>query len=115
MANLRRGAICAIISVFFLSFTLLNIDRSRSVYVLSWISKEQIIVENDRYLVLTPGIEAEDSYAIKQRIEENIQRNLVSSERDIGTVTLTKGGNLFLSLAKSLATVFNLKGWKMNS
>lgn len=115
MANFRRGAICAIISVFFLSFTLLNIDRSRSVYVLSWISKEQIIVENNRYLVLMSRIEAQDSYAIKQRIEENIQRKLVSADKEIGTVKLTRGGDLLLSISECLANIFNLQGWKMNS
>lgn len=93
--------------------TLLNIDRSRSLYVLSWVHFHDISYV-DKQLALDDVIssEAEVSEAISQRIDEHIARGLM--ENGEMKISLTPRGELYFEVADMLADIYNLDGWKQN-
>ena len=93
--------------------TLLNIDRSRSLYVLSWVHFHEITYV-DKQLALDDVIssEAEVSEAISQRIDEHIARGLI--ENGEKKISLTPRGELYFEVADMLADIYNLDGWKQN-
>ena len=94
----------------FSSFLLLNIDRSRSVYVLKWVdySGKSGVSMSD---ILSKGSGSDmDTFALKQRIDEqiqsgNIQRN--SSQ----TLTTTYQGHLLNQFFRIIARLESLDGY----
>ena len=112
--------IVAIISLgLFLMFLnqtfILNIDRSRSTYVLSWIDKGYVS-RNGSGDFITRGIlskENSNELATIQRVRENIDRGLVSVHEE--RVHLTMAGNFLLYICEGTADLFDLQGWKTNS
>lgn len=93
---------------------LLNIDRSRSFFVLSWIDKYHIkYVNQHAKLNLIQSAEAESQAAIDLRIREQIDRKLVSINH--GELKLTGAGKTILMISNITAEIFNLDGWKKNN
>ena len=93
---------------------ILNVDRSRSFYVLSWINQGKVLVKNDGdyYLSGVVSSERESLDAIKQRLVEQRDRGLIEIKGD--RVVLTKLGTFFYISAEKLAYLYDLKGWKLN-
>ncbi len=101
--------------VFFLlaQGTLLNIDRSRSLYVLSWVHFHEISYVNKKPSlddVISP--EAEVWEAISQRIDEHIARGLM--ENGEKKISLTPRGEFYFKVANILGDIYSLDGWKQN-
>lgn len=110
---------CRILIVLFLfattifSSTLLNIDRSRSLYVLSWIDNSQIVEKvNGSLEINVISSEALDTNAIFQRVNEHKKRGLIVQQNEI--FKLSAAGKAILYSAKVLASVYNLDGWRIN-
>ena len=105
------------ISLIFLVFSqaqVLNIDRSRSFYVLSWVDKGIINLDDseigfDRIC----SSEMKNPQAIQMRLEEQDARGFVTQSGP--NLRLTVLGNLQLFLADKFATVFNLRNWFENT
>jgi len=89
---------------FFSTTILMNIDRSRSFYVLKWIEicrSESCPWENiEKY-----GTSGRDDFLL--RIEEQISRKLVYREGEM--LTLSKGGEVLIRTSIILADIFSLK------
>lgn len=104
------------VSIFFCfgaSVTLLNIDRSRSFYVLSWVDAGVVsgsISKPD--LKNVKSLEKIDVNAISQRLSEQSQRGLISVSNN--EFSLTIGGRILVTLSKSLSNLFKLNGWNLN-
>lgn len=93
--------------------TLLNIDRSRSLYVLSWVHFHEISYVNKKPTlddVISP--EAEVWEAISQRIDEHVSRGLIENKGK--KISLTPRGEFYFEVADILADIYSLDGWKQN-
>jgi hypothetical protein len=110
---------CRLIIIGVLSFilvaqgTLLSIDRSRSLYILSWAHHHRIDVENDLIVLnRVKSLEARVPSAISQRIDEHVERGLMASNGE--QILLTSRGEMYFKVADTLANIFQLNGWKQN-
>lgn len=97
-----------------LGTTIINIDRSRSVFALYWVecspigaSKVDIVNQVERKY----GLEARDSF--EQRIREHEFRRII--REDAESIELTLFGRLLFQIFDYLRYWFDLKGPRMNS
>ena len=93
--------------------SILNIDRSRSFYVLSWVKDGNVHIK-DNGLILT-GVkshEALDPDAIESRLNEQLSRGLINKLN--GDYKLTFRGSLMVKIADTLSALFKLQGWDEN-
>jgi hypothetical protein len=96
------------------SNTLLNIDRSRSFYVLNWVGQGEVANSpNGLDLTRVHSGEKMSSVAIEKRIEEQVARGLI--KRTGGNFLLTNRGKLTLWVANFISHVYSLQGWKQNN
>jgi hypothetical protein len=111
--NRYRTAVALLLVFNLLAFTVGNVQRSTSLYVVSWVGdyKESgVSIETlEKKLIERDG--SVDSIGLKQRIIEHEKRNLITI-RKTGNASLTEGGQLVLKVAKILAHIFNLDLWK---
>jgi len=106
--NLFGAVLVAFVLV---TFTTVNVDRSRSFTTLKWVHELQLSgpvsvdeIENAKRLT------ARDVTAIEQRIEEQVQFGTLNGKGD-GFV-LSAFGEIILSIANGLSVVCNLKGYQ---
>lgn len=104
--NFGNFLVALLLSYSVTTSSIMTIDRSRSVYVLSWID-ELHSVERIEFFVESQFGGVEKS-ALSQRIDEQIQRNLVESDGN-SRLALTWSGKLFLKTARVTAVIFNLE------
>jgi hypothetical protein len=91
----------------------LNIDRSRSFYLLSWVRYEKIEFVNGKLdLENVRSSEKLNSEAIGQRLAEQVSRGLVSNE---GKFELTFRGKMTVKFSDFISSKFSLKGWEINN
>lgn len=96
------------------TLTLINIDRSRSFYIIAWIHDSRIEatakgISLDQVL----SIERLNTKAIEDRVDEQVLRKLVVEKQ--GKFQLTWRGVLLFNISEALAKMFKLNGWKNNS
>ena len=108
----NKTIILTLIFYFVYSFLLINIDRSRSFYIISWVKNYQISSDYPYDLSQIKSSEAINQFAINQRLTEQINRQLISDEGKF--LKVTELGNLVLNLSNLLARVFNLNNWFLN-
>ena len=104
--------IALLVSVLILPYSLLNVDRSRSFYVLSWVDQNKISKLGDQILVDVLSSQSLDIAGVSQRIQEQQQRGLIR-EAD-GRYQVTISGSFILGIANFLSELFNLENWKSN-
>lgn len=93
------------------SFLLLNIDRSRSVFLIKWVGQATQVGETStEQLFESQNLSLADKKAILQRIEEQGQIRFVDAKEN--NLSLTWSGQLFFKLATFMADFFNLNGFK---
>jgi hypothetical protein len=96
------------------SSTLINIDRSRSFYVLGWVYNHKIeIVNNEIDLSSVKSSEKINVQAINQRVNEHIKRKIIRMEDS--RLVLTNLGVVIVKLSNITSYIFNLEGWANNS
>jgi len=105
-------------SLFFstVQYSVLAVDRSRSLYVFSWVEEGLIKVNSSGISVADVSVDPEglrDLESINQRIKEQEARGLMKSNSE--EVQLTFSGKLLLGVAKLFAVAFNLKGWYLHT
>jgi hypothetical protein len=99
-------------SVLVLPYSLLNIDRSRSFYVLSWVNQGRVSIENGQIILNVESTESVDRSGVYLRVVEQQQRGLIS--RSNQTYEITSMGKLALVIANMLAQTFSLENWETN-
>jgi hypothetical protein len=106
---------CMTVSLLFFStvqYSVLAVDRSRSLYIFSWVDDGIIKSLNGQISIISTKEDPEglaDVAAITQRIQEQTSRGLMSIEGS--SVQLTRTGKGVLYTAKFTARFFNLRGW----
>lgn len=95
-----------------ISTILLNVDRSRSFFVLAWVDRYHLKVLNESFQSQIKSNEAVAKDEIQLRIDEQIARKLVTEKN--GRYFLTKPGQLLLFLGDNLSTVYQLNHYKKN-
>ena len=95
------------------STVLLNVDRSRSFYVLSWIERDLITIDHGKInLSKVKSLEKLDESAINQRIYEQKARGFVYFQN--GRPKLSLLGHILYRVSNLLANFFTLNSWKAN-
>lgn len=87
---------------------LMNIDRSRSFYVLVWSHNGNS--EKEIVGLVTQQFGGAEIYGLRQRLSEQVSRGLLIEKR--GEYSLTTLGNLTLCTSRILAKVFSLKAFQ---
>ena len=106
-----------LISLIFFTITslpLVNVDRSRSIYVLSWINEGKIKINNN--VIDLAQVESKEKLnidGVRQRINEQTERGLVI--QDGNRLELSKSGQVIIIISKYVAKIFNLNGWEKNN
>ncbi len=93
-----------------------NIDRSKSFYVLYWIENNEIEYDltNLTFLVKVPDINSRtNEFDFIQRVQEHKIRGLVTQNGK--RISLTSAGKVILKISDLSAKFFRLKGWVGNS
>ena len=109
--NYKRLSIILIVYMS-MTFLFVNIDRSKSFYILFWVENNKISIsgDNETYLKNFPKIKSRiNEYDFTQRIKEHEARGLISSGNS--ELFLTKTGKFMLLTSDLLARVFRLNGW----
>jgi len=92
--------------------TLLNIDRSRSFFILEWVncapSNQLYVIESKIESFYGKG----ELAAFNLRLAEHQARGLIVNKGN--TIELTPLGVLLFRFSDLTATSFNLSGWKLN-
>ena len=106
--------IAALLIFQFTETTILNIDRSRSYYVLSWVDKDLVKMSGASYdLSKIHSSEKLDLVGIQQRLSEQLSRGLI--EISNSDVKVTASGSFIVKLSNLLADIFKLDGWRKNN
>ena len=120
---IAKKSILAILAILLLSMsasilveqsTILNIDRSRSFYVLAWTHKNLISYENG-ILNLTK-VQSDEKLGltgIETRINEQISRGLITKKSS--ELNLSKFGKVYYFCAEKIAVVYRLDNWAKNN
>ncbi len=95
------------------NFGLLNIDRSRSFYVLSWVEKSKVFETASKLdLSKVKSNERLNSEAIQVRLDEHVSRGLIRFDEN--QYVITKLGRVYLLVAQYAAKIFRLDNWSKN-
>jgi len=96
------------------NFSLVNIDRSRSFYLLAWTDQGKVresSLQLDLGMVMSK--ENQNIEAIEKRLYEQVSRGLISINDNV--YYLTDSGKVYLFISSNLANWFDLQNWKLNS
>lgn len=104
--------ISALSGALILLLSLVNVDRSRSFYVLSWVDNGSISSSDGELKFRIKSNEALDTSGVALRLEEQIGRGLVQEAN--GRYQLTPTGNIYISMANFLADIYRLENWDAN-
>lgn len=88
--------------------TLMNVDRSKSFYIIQWVAELQPTKINELQDELVKKYGYFDSESILKRITEQQKRGIISGEK---ILYLTKYGTIYYEIANLTAQVFTLEGW----
>lgn len=93
-----------------LFFSLMMIDRSKSLYIIKWVGNSQPISREELFKDIGVIINSNDGRYIKIRIEEQLQRKVITEKN--GLLHLTPYGSLLKKSADISAKIFLLNGWE---
>lgn len=106
--------IFAAITFLLSTSTILNIDRSRSFYVLSWVNKGEVSIQNNSInLLAVHSSEKYNSKGIVMRILEQRDRGIINKSGH--KLKLSFKGKVTLFVANFLARTYSLNGWRENN
>lgn len=109
--KLINGNELLIVSISFIlvTFLLLNIDRSRSFFLLKWVessgSHGTTITELQKHKNLSDS----DLVAVKQRVKEQDQSGFIFKENE--RIYISRQGKILVFIFRNLASFENLKGY----
>lgn len=103
------GVTCGLVFLQGIASVAINVDRSRSLFVLLWISQLEPSQPDAIVEQVSCEFGAQDEAGLRQRIAEHEQRGLVAASTE--GVQLTSVGQLIVGTANLTAKVLNLKGW----
>ncbi len=115
--NGTKLIVCVLIVAFIQnasSQVLMNVDRSRSLYIFAWAEQESMrYVQGELNLDKVESPEKLNRLAIKIRIEEQVSRKLMFIDNE-GRVKLSLGGQIIYQSAEITSKIFRLTSWRDN-
>jgi len=105
----RRELVAIAISFTIMSFFILNIDRSRSFFLIKWIAHNEPAGISVKQIAISHNLSKVDIHDLKQRIREQMSSGTVESVS--GHLHLTSRGIFLAKLFDFIAKVENLKGY----
>lgn len=109
--SVGRELLVVLIAFTVVSTLLLNVDRSRSVFLVKWVyeySKESPITVDE--LISKKELSVSEGLSIKQRIGEQGQMSFIKNQDS--RLQVTFAGRLFIKVAGLSAKLLNLKGYQ---
>lgn len=91
-------------------FSLMMIDRSKSLYVVRWIGDCPGLSEDEVLIEVRDQLGQFDDQYIRLRIEEQITRSIVNRDQT-EKLRLSVFGKTVYFIANSLSNLFGLEGW----
>lgn len=91
-------------------FSLMMIDRSKSLYVIRWIGDCPGLSEDEVLVEVRDELGQFDDQYIRSRIQEQITRSIVNRDQT-EKLRLSISGRAIYSIANSLSSLFGLTGW----
>lgn len=107
-----RELVSVLVMFTFLSFSLLNIDRSRSIYLLKWISVSESSSLTPKDFIDSHAQSEQDIRDLTQRLHE--QEALGSVSLDSDSLNLTALGQIIVTFSYFLAKFESLDGFNSN-
>jgi hypothetical protein len=107
-----RELISVVIMFTLLSFSLLNIDRSRSVYLLKWVSVSEKSELTSQEFIESRANSNLDVQDLTQRLNE--QKSIRTISIDDDQIKLTPLGTIIVWTSNFAGSFQNLKGYKSN-
>ena len=98
------------IAFILITSTLINIDRSRSVFVLKWVNQYGQSGTSIEELQKSKNFSSSEKSAVEQRIREQEQMKLLNSKN--GKVYISELGKIAIFLFERIAALENLQGYK---
>ena len=92
------------------TYSLVNIDRSRSFFVLKWVAQYSESGVTILELGKIKNLSANEKFAIEKRILEQSQMGFISKKQD--KFYITKAGKLLVFVFENFASIENLDGYK---
>ena len=109
-AILRSRELAIIVLSFtLLSFFTLNIDRSRSFFLLKWVSESSDQRTTLQEIGISQNFSIKDMQDFKQRIQEQKESGTLKEEN--GQIKVTTLGSAIVAVSKFIAKVLSLNGF----
>lgn len=109
-ALLRSRELAIIVLTFtLLSFFTLNIDRSRSFFLLKWVSESSESGTTLQEISVSQNFSVKDIEDFKQRIEEQKESGTLKEEN--GQIRVTALGSTIVSVSRFIAKAVSLNGF----
>jgi hypothetical protein len=98
-----------LVSFNLLFFSLMMIDRSKSLYVIQWVGEQKNATREEIFNAKGVQVNSLDFDYINLRIEEQIKRKIIVNNQD--QLSLSNYGKIIYSIANVIAKIFALKNW----
>ena len=98
------------ISFIVVTFLLLNIDRSRSFFLLKWVASSGSNGITVKEIQEQKGLSETDLAAVKQRIQEQDQSGFIIVKNE--KIYISREGKILVFIFRNLASIENLKGYE---
>lgn len=105
----QNELVAALIPFVLVSFLLLNIDRSRSIYLLKWVGSNQNSGTTLEQLRTVKNLTPSEFSAIQQRISEQEQSGTIVEKNS--NIQLSLRGQFMLKIIEAVARFENLTGY----
>lgn len=112
--NFFRVAFAVLLTFNLLFFSLMMIDRSKSLYVIRWVGDCPGLSEAELLNKVEEELGQVDNQYLEQRIAEQVDRTIIDLQEDEG-LELTPIGKVTYELASFFSRLFGLRGWTENS
>lgn len=98
-----------VIAFLIITFSIINIDRSRSLYLIKWVGSNSngVTFQN---LAMQKKLENGEILAFRQRVEEQQQSKILEIDND--KLMLTAFGKIIFFVSNFFASILNLDGYK---
>jgi len=105
-----QGITIGVLLFYIFSFSvIMNVDRSKSLYVLNWFHEEQPVSKSQMEILLIKKYGEYDKIYIEQRIQEQLERKVFQKKGNF--IALTKLGSFYWNVGNIVARIFHLDGW----
>jgi hypothetical protein len=101
----------SLIAFNLLFFSLMMIDRSKSLYLVRWVGECAPIKKEKLLSAISETLEQQDYEYLNRRIEEQKLRGIIKSN-SVSELELSTTGKMLFQVSNGIAKVYGLNEWK---